>query len=332
MNGKFDTTVSSFLERRIIPKFSFFFRRVFQDCYVFSKGKRGDPARMAFFHRIENLTLRWKIVEHLCGITSMLDALLAIFEFLFGIVILIYVYNPKTQDTLTHRTKLQTYHRHHEDIITFELFHILSVDGQPGGFHPVLPRHITDLEFSGMARFEDAMDYPNQVMKHYREPSPIDWVEPYDFGQPGHPTPLVGPNSGIGAEPDDYNFKDLDQSSSWKTVEVLFDDIRKGEIYLREYHARLHALFRFIGSSNPLESPSFTESSDDDDLSGSIIPESFPIDYMPSPTERNHPDLLMQPLGPLLSLIAACSDQPFIPTNFIQGGGDPTPADLLEPA
>ena len=154
-------------------------------------------------------------------------------------------------------------------------------------------------------------------------------MEPYNFGQPKHPTPLVKPESGIGAEPDDYNFKDLYQNSSWKTIKVLIDDIRKrGGIYLQEYHARLHALFRFIGSSNPLESPSFTESSEDDDL----IPESFPIDYMPSPTERNHPDLLMKPLGPLLSLIAACSDQPFIPTNFIQGGGDLAPADLLEPA
>ena len=40
----------------------------------------------------------------------------------------------------------------------------------------------------------------------------------------------------------------------------------------------------------------------------------------------------MKPLGPLMSLIAACSDQPCTATNFIQGGGGPAPADLLEPA
>ena len=262
----------------------------------------------------------------------MLDALLAIFEFLFGIVILIYVYNPKTQDTLIHRTKLQTYHRHSEEIITFELFHILSVDGQPGGFHPVLPRHITDLEFSGMARFEDVMDFPKRVMNHYREPCPIDWAEPYEFRQPNHLTPLVMPESGIAAEPDDYNFKDLDQNTSWKTIEVLFDDIRKGEMYVQEYHARLRTIFNYTSFVNPLESPSFTGSSDDDDLSGILIPESFPVNYIPSLNERIHPDPPTKPLGPLLSLIAACSNQPFIPTNSIQGGGSPAPADLLEPA
>jgi hypothetical protein len=299
---------------------------------VFSKGKRGDPARMAFFHRVENLTLRWKIVEHLCGITSMLDALLAIFEFLFGIVILIYVYNPKTQDFFIHRTKLQIYHRHFEKIFTFELFHILSVDGQPGGFHPILPRHITDLEFSGMARFEDVLDFPNRVMNYYREPCPIDWIERYDFKHPVRPASLVKPESGLEAEPDDYNFKDLDQNTSWKTIDVLFDDIRKGEIYVQEYHARLHALFNFIDSSNSLESPSFTGSSDDDDLSGKIINECFPINYIPSPNERIHPDPLVKPLGPLMSLIAACSNQPFLSTNLIQGESNPATADLLEPA
>ena len=94
----------------------------------------------------------------------------------------------------------------------------MSVDGQPGGFHPVLPRHITDLEFPGMARFEDVMDNPNQVMKYYREPCLIDYVEPYDYGQPEHPTPLVKPKSGIGADHYDYNLKDLHQNSSWNTV------------------------------------------------------------------------------------------------------------------
>jgi len=294
---------------------------------VFSKGNRGDPANMAFFHRVENLTLRWKIVEHLCGISSTLDALLAIFEFLFGIVILIYVYDSKTQDFLLHRTKLQTYHRPYEKIYTFELFHILSVDGQPGGFHPVLPRHITDLEFSGMSRFEDVVNLPPRIMNYYREPRPINWVERYDFRHPIHSTSLVKPETGVEAVPDDYNFKDLDQNTSWKTIEVLFDDIRKGEIYLQEYHARL---FNVIGSSDLLESPSFTGSSDDDDLSGNINIESFPIDYMPSLNERIHPNPPKKPLGPLMSLIAACSDQPFVPTNFIQSGS--APADLLEPA
>jgi len=83
---------------------------------------------------------------------------------------------PKTQDILIHRTKLQTYHRHYENFFAFELFHMLSVDDQPGGFHPVLPRHITDLEFSGMARFEDVLDFPNRVMNYYRVPCPINWV------------------------------------------------------------------------------------------------------------------------------------------------------------
>jgi len=171
------------------------------------------------------------------------------------------------------------------------------------------------------------VDLPTRVMNYYREPRPINWVERYDFRHPTHSTSLVKPETGVEAVPDDYNFKDLDQNTSWKTIEVLFDDIRKGEIYLQEYHARL---FNVIGSSDLLESPSFTGSSDDDDLSGNINIESFPIDYMPSLNGRIHPNPPKKPLGPLMSLIAACADQPFVPTNFIQSG--PAPADLLEPA
>ena len=240
----------------------------------------------------------------------MLDVVLTIFEFLFGFEILVHVFDPVAQELLIHRTKLQTYHRHYEKTLTFELLHILPVDGLPGGFHPVLPRHISDLDLFGMARFNEVLGFSQHLMKHYREPHPKNLDIRIDFKYPNHPTPFIKPVSGIAAEPEDYHFKDLDQNTSWKNFTVLLDDIRKRDMYLEAYFA---ARLGFQHSSNSLESPSFTDSIDDDDFVRKLYPESTPVDSIPQTKEKIYSDSLDKPLGPLMSLIAACSDSALYP-------------------
>jgi len=268
---------------------------------------------MAFFHRVENLALRWKILEHLCGISSMLDALLTIFEFLLGFEILIHVYDPMRQEFIIHRSKLLTYHRHYETSSTFELLHIMSVDGKPGGFHPVLPRSITNLKFFGMERFHEVLEFSRRDMSNYRELCPVNWDECIDFKHLNPPRSFLKPISGIAAEPDDYHFQDLDQNTSWKDFDVLCDDIRKGDLYLEAYHIHHPVHFDPGVSSCVLESPSFADSSDDDGFFPNI-----PQGCFPSSNKKIYSDPLGRPLGPLMSLIAACSDPSLIQDEDMQ--------------
>ena len=231
VNGYFEPSLSTMLQTQLIPQYSCFIRKVFSDMYFFNQGVRGDFKSMYVFHRKENLLLRWKILENLGGLTAMLDVLLIVFEFLFGFKLIIHIYNPLTQEFLILPPKFQNYlDTWKNSTKSFEVLHILSSCDQPGGFHPVLPEDLSDLEFFGMGRFHEVLNWSSQNQKLYQG-HPIDWDELRLVKPHSLPIPLIKPSVGLGAKPEDYNFTALDQNSIWKNFDVLQAEVRKAAIF-----------------------------------------------------------------------------------------------------
>jgi len=202
--------------------------------YFFNQGVRGDFKSMYVFQRKENLLMRWKILENLGDITAMLDVLLIVFEFLFGFKLIIHVFNPPTQEFLILPTKFEHYLRPWKDSTkSFEVLHILSSSDQPGGFHPVLPENLSDLEFFGMGRFHEVLNWSSQNQKLYQG-DPIDWDERRLVKPHPLPIPIIKPSVGLGAEPEDYHFAALDQNTIWKNFDVLQAEVRKATVFRDE--------------------------------------------------------------------------------------------------
>jgi hypothetical protein len=247
---------------------------------------------MSFFHRIENLIVRWKILEHLCGISSMINVVIIVYKFLFGLELKIHVFNPPTQEFLIHSVTKRNYPHVWAFPDKYEILHILSSDGHPGGFYPLLPADISRCEFFGLNAFSKMLDMSSsEIYQFLRKVDRIDWGETFHYNISHNLPPLVKPETGFDAEPEEYNFQRLDQDTSWKDFEVLLDDLRKVDLFEEEYVRREQAKFEvecieklhnlkqsqsYLG----LDSPSFTVSDSDNEYQ---VPDGFIPTYSDSP-------------------------------------------------
>ena len=201
----------------------------------------------------------------------MIDVVITIYQFLFGLQLVIHVYDPTTQKFLIHPSKLSQYYQHWPLFLKFELIHILSSDGQPGGFYPVLPDYFPEWEFYGLDRFVEVSDWRPKIVNLFKATAIVNWGERLPSGP--LITPFLNPRSGVSDEPQDYNFVGLDQNTSWKNVDVLLDDILRVKLYEAEYdRQKAERSERELSEQVQLESPSFTVS---DSVDG--YPDDIPI-------------------------------------------------------
>ena len=218
----------------------------------------------------------------------MIDVVITIYQFLFGLQLVIYVYDPNSQRFIIHPSKLSQYYQHWPFSMRFELIHILSSDGQPGGFYPVLPEKISDWEFYGLDIFIKVSTWRPRIVNRLKTSAIVNW----DDRLPCGPliTPFLNPRSGVSAEPDDYNFVALDQHTSWKNADVLLDDILRVKLYEAEYVRReAERIESELSGDVQLESPSFTVSESVDGYPDDIPFTPLPIGQQPEFDERLSP-------------------------------------------